>query len=322
MPDRADAQARDAKPGGADAPEWIRAPERGSPLLLKLMSRFSLRCGRPSARVLLYVIAAYFFVFAPAARRHMRQFLARALGRAPRPRERFRQVFSFAATILDRLYFLHGRIGLFSITLEGEPLLEDLLSRGQGAFLLGAHFGSFAALGALGQAMNKAHPDLRIAMAMFEENAAKIRSALDVLEPPDRPEVIALGSPHSMLRLQERLESGAFVGVLGDRLRGQEPAVSMSFLGHPARFPLGPLRAAALLRRSVVFMAGLYRGGNRYHLVFEPLADFSAVPAGERDAAVAAALARYVAMLERYCRNEPWNWFNFYDFWAGGAGAP
>ena len=32
-------------------------------------------------------------------------------------------------------------------------------------------------------------------------------------------------------------------------------------------------------------------------------------------------VARYVALLEAYCRSDPYNWFNFYDFWHG-ADAP
>ena len=90
----------------------------------------------------------------------------------------------------------------------------------------------------------------------------------------------------------------------------------LPFLGVPARFADGPFRLAALLRRKVVFMAGLYRGGNRYDLRFSELADFStATSAGERDALIGAALARYVATLEAMCREAPYNWFNFFDFW-------
>src|SRR5262249_48307635 len=95
-----------------------------------------------------------------------------------------------------------------------------------------------------------------------------------------------------------------------------EQGQAMSFLGAPARLPTGAMRAAAVLRRPVIFMTGLYRGGNRYHVVFEELADFSSTSAGERQAAVQAALTRYVSLLEKYCRSDPYNWFNFYDFWA------
>ena len=33
------------------------------------------------------------------------------------------------------------------------------------------------------------------------------------------------------------------------------------------------------------------------------------------------AIERYVALLEEYCRSDPWNWFNFYDFWYGAPAA-
>jgi predicted LPLAT superfamily acyltransferase len=75
------------------------------------------------------------------------------------------------------------------------------------------------------------------------------------------------------------------------------------------------MRAAAIMRRPVIFMAGLYRGGNRYQLVFEPVADFSHVARADRDAQVGAAVERYAALLEKYCRLEPYDWFNFFDFW-------
>jgi len=64
-------------------------------------------------------------------------------------------------------------------------------------------------------------------------------------------------------------------------------------------------------------MAGLYAGGARYDVLFEPLADFSerlSDPA-ERERRIRAALESYVARLEALCRAYPYNWFNFHDFW-------
>jgi predicted LPLAT superfamily acyltransferase len=50
-------------------------------------------------------------------------------------------------------------------------------------------------------------------------------------------------------------------------------------------------------------------------LVFEPIADFSTTPPGQRESAIAAAIERYAATIDRYCRSDPYNWFNFFDFW-------
>jgi len=76
-----------------------------------------------------------------------------------------------------------------------------------------------------------------------------------------------------------------------------------------------PERIAALLKRPVVMMVGLYRGGNRYDVHFERLADMSGVERADRERAIEDALRRYVARLEHYCRLAPYNWFNFYDYW-------
>ena len=92
-------------------------------------------------------------------------------------------------------------------------------------------------------------------------------------------------------------------------------AAEKLFLGQPAPFPVGPWRMAAMLRRPVFFMTGLYLGGNRYQLHFEPLADFSQTPRADRDAAIRAAMQHYADRLTHYCRLAPYNWFNFFDFW-------
>ena len=62
--------------------EWRRRPERGSLAALRTMAFLSLRLGRPLSRAFLYLIGAYFFLFAPRERLAMRDYLRRALGRA------------------------------------------------------------------------------------------------------------------------------------------------------------------------------------------------------------------------------------------------
>jgi predicted LPLAT superfamily acyltransferase len=292
---------------------WSLRRERGSGVLLRIMTFISLRSGRPAARSLLYLIVAYFFAFAPQARRHSRTYLRRALGREPTARDWFRQVLTFATTIHDRVYLVNAQYDLFDITIEGEPLVQHHLDAGHGAFLLGSHLGSFEAIRAVGQR----RPGLRVIMAMYEENANRVNAQLAAINPAAALDVVPLGRMDTMLKIHACLDQGAFVGVLGDRTFGSEGGEIVEFLGAPARLPVGALRAAAALRRPVVFMVGLYRGGNRYHVAFEPLADFSSIPHGGRQAALQEAVTRYASLLEKYCRSDPYNWFNFYDFWLG-----
>jgi predicted LPLAT superfamily acyltransferase len=296
----------------AAATEWRGNRERGSVWLLRVMTFISLRLGRPTGRLILHGIALYFFLFAPRARRASLDYLQRVLGRRPRARDRFRQIMSFATTIHDRVYLLNERFELFDIAISGEELMAQRLRSRRGGFLLGAHLGSFEVTRAIGRRQE----GLRVAMVAYEDNARKLNAMLEAINPAAKVDMVALGSVEAMLRVRDLLEEGVFVGMLGDRTPGGEAVMDVSFLGGPAKFPLGPMRAAALLGRTVTLMLGLYLGGNRYRVVFERIADFSAVAPKEREAAVREAVVRYAGRLEEYCRRYPYNWFNFYRFWA------
>jgi predicted LPLAT superfamily acyltransferase len=291
--------------------DWIRHRERGSIALLRIMAFVSLHLGRTLSRIPLYGIAVYFFLFAPGARRHSRRYLRLALGRRPGARDRFRQILSFATTIHDRVYLINEQFGIFDITLEGETQILAQADKGRGALLMGAHMGSFEVMHSLGRRRR----GLEVAMAMYEENARKINAILAAINPHLKSDIVSLGRIDAMLNIAERLDHGAFVGVLGDRTLGGEPVQAVTLLGERAYLPTGPMRAAAILRCPVFFMAGLYRGKNHYHVVFEPVADFSSTPAAARHLAVRSAIDRYAALLDQYCRSDPYNWFNFHDFW-------
>jgi predicted LPLAT superfamily acyltransferase len=312
MASKADEVSREgAGAARTSAAEWVTHRERGSMLMLRLMTFVSLRMGRPVGRFFLHFIAAYFYAFAPTAARHARVYLRRALGREPTARDRFQHVLTFASTIHDRVYLMKDRLDLFDISIEGEELVYESTAAGCGAFLMGSHVGSFDIIRAVGQRK----PELRVAMAMYEHNARMLNRMLAAINPATKPEIIALGQMDAMLKIREYLERGTFVGILGDRSLGNEATQAVEFLGHDACFPVSAMRAAAILRRPVFFMIGLYRGANRYHVAFEPLADFSSVEPRQRDQAVRAAIERYAGLLEKYVRSDPYNWFNFFDFW-------
>ncbi len=301
----------------ADSPQtaWAQRPERSNLAILRLMVWISLRLGRKVGRIVLYGIAVYFLVFAPSARRASRAYLARALGRAPRVADGFRHVLSFASTIHDRVYLLNERFDLFDIEIVGREFVDAAVAGGQGVLLMGAHLGSFEVMRTLG----RKHSGQVVTMLMYEENARKVNATLAAINPAATQDIIALGRVDSMLLAREKLAAGHLVGMLADRAldknAGGDPASVLNFLGAPAPFPLGPFRVAAMLQRPVLFMTGLYLGGNRYRIHFEPLADFSTVERGQREAAIVGAQRRYVERLEHFCRAAPYNWFNFFDFW-------
>ncbi|WP_297492738.1 hypothetical protein [Acidocella sp.] len=298
--------------GTARVQEWVSRPERGSLPAIRLGIWAARRMGRPVARLLLYPLCLYFCLSSPAAGRASRAYLRRVLGRAPGLADQFRHFLTFARCLLDRVFLLGDRTEDFEVTVHGEQILRDIEARGGGCILIGAHFGSFEVARAIGR---KRRRDLPITLLMYEENAQKIRAALSAINPSLATEVIGLGRADSLIAVAERLRAGHFIGVLADRNVQGKDLARYPFLGAEAAFPQGPFRIAMMLQSPAVLMAGMYRGGKRYEVHFELLAEPAARPL---DAApwLDTVMRRYVARLEHYCRQAPYNWFNFYDFWA------
>ena len=293
-------------------PAWLRRKERGSQLGIRAFVWLALTLGRRVVRWFLPPICVYFQVFSPVSRRASRTYLARALGRPPTLRDVYRHYHAFASCVLDRVYFLRNRTELFEVDIHGENIVTDILARGSGCILLGAHIGSFEALRSAG----RAHRDLRVNMLMFEDNAQKMNAVLNAINPALAKDIISLGRADSLVTVRRCLEQGHFVGVLADRSLGDDRQVTHDFLGVPAGFSVNPFRMTTILAVPVVFMVALYRGGARYEVHFESFADPQANSRRPSAADVEAMVGRYVARLEHYCRSAPYNWFNFYDVWS------
>ena len=234
-------------------------------------------------------------------------YLARALGRPPRWADRWAQFHCFATCVLDRVFLLNDRSALFEIAGPSPERVAALLPAGSGCLVFGAPLGSFELL----RTLARVREDVRVSLLMYEENARKTGAVLHAINPAAGLDVIALGQPGAMLTVAARLAAGGIVGLLADRGLDARTMAPVDFLGAPAAFPVGPFRMACLLRRPVVLMLGLYRGGNRYEIVLEPLADWSGEPPGAADL-----MRRYAERLAFHCRRAPYNWFNFYRFWA------
>ncbi len=298
---------------GQNTPEWMAKPERSNTLLIRFIVWVALTLGRRVARWFLYPISLYFFVFSRKARMASKKYLGRVLGRRPRAADGFRHIHTFASTILERVFLLNDRYAMLDVQLHGIELARDMIARKQGCVFLGAHLGSFEIIRSLAREIDGPPA----CMVMYEENARKLNSVLNAINPALTQQVIGLGKPDSMLKVQAALERGEFVGILADRALEGDGCKRVEFLGAPASFPTGPLRMAAILKHPVMLMVGVYRGGNRYDVYFEPLVDMSSVDRAQRNQVIDQALHNYVARIEYHCRNAPYNWFNFFDFWKG-----
>ena len=295
----------------SEADRWASLPERGTPLSLRVIAWIATHIGRWGARLLLYPITLYFVITARSARRTSYQYLKRLRGDTAHWWHVFRHFHCFAATILDRVYLLRGEFERFRVTVHGKDILHRQIESGKGTILLGSHLGSFEVSRALGVVQRS----VPLKVLMDTVHNQNITRFFDALNPTFAETVIAPDRPDTLIKVKESLDSGSFIGILGDRVSGGDKTTQCQFLSAPATFPAGPVLLSATMRCPVILFFGLYRGGNSYEIYFERFADEITLDRDHRAKDIQLWMQRYAERLEHYARLAPYNWFNFYSFW-------
>ena len=292
---------------------WQSRPEGGGRFAIWLIRAIALYGGRRMGRLCLYPITLYFFVRRGPERQASRQYLQRAFGRPATTWQVLKHIHCFAATILDRIFLLAHGEQPFRIETEGLELLDQCVAQGRGVLLFGSHQGSFEALRAIGAR----RPEMPLRVVLDKQKTPAMTELLEALAPDVGACVIdaAQDGTTIALAMAEACHDGALVAMLADRGRGHEVLRRTGFLGSSAPFPISPWLLAHTLQVPVVLCFGLYLGGNRYKLVFEPFSERVHIPRHDRGPALDALIARYAQRLEHYIHVAPYNWFNFYDFW-------
>lgn len=293
---------------------WEQQRERSTVAALHLMIWASLFFGRFIIRIVLWPIVGYFLLTSPAARRYSRHALKRLLKRKPTLFDIALHFYSFAMCTVDRLYLLKDKQHKFQIEVARPDEVAQLAVQGTGCLLLVAHLGSFEPLRMLGTTQRK----LPITILMDRKQGEKLVKLLERINPDFALQIIdaAQRGPELMLQLKDALQAGRMVCIMADRARADERALLVEFCGSPARVPEGPWALAAALGVPVILGFGLYRGGKHYSAHFELFSERILAPRPQRAAHLQDCAQRYAQRLEHYARQAPYNWFNFYDYWA------
>lgn len=298
---------------------WRTHRERGSRNALRLIIWIALCGGRFIGRLCLVPISLYFYLTAPVARHASQTFITRATGHPAAWYDPFIHLYIFATTLLDRVYLINGRHTELHVNVINENLFTETIQAGRGCLILGSHLGSFEILSVIGSLEKK----LPINIVMHLDQSAQLQKLVCAKKPPPYS-VIPLGQPNSMLHVKECLERGEIVGILADRVYGDEPTQTLPFLGQPAPFSLSPWRLAKITQAPTLIAYGLFRGGKRYSIIFEKLSEpntcHTAAPCSTHNCTESCDITRnlqtYISSLEQQARSHPYNWFNFYDYWG------
>jgi predicted LPLAT superfamily acyltransferase len=292
-------------------PSWLELKENGSALGICILVFLCKTVGRSTARFVLLWITGYYVLFSSQTRAFSRAYLERIFPSVSIFMI-YRHVLCFAQVSLDRILFAAGKIHNFQVKFHGKEHLQKLRSENKGALLLLAHLGSFDA----GRYFSQEH-DLPIYYVGYIRNAQKMNRALQKLNPQIHSRMISIdpGNIDFIFQIQNKIESGNLVALMGDRV-GLDGKFSVAhFLGAPARFPAGPYQIAAILGCPIYMVFGLYNSPNQYNVYCEPFVEKLEPSQARNQEELQAIIQQYANRVEYYCRRFPYNWFNFFDFW-------
>ena len=299
---------------------WRDTPERAQTFWITLLLWIARYGGRPLARLILWPTVLWFWLTAPAARRASQQYLRRVCSHPVRIYHSFKHFHTFASVTLDKVFIFLGQSLHWQVTIHNREVMDELQAQKQGALLLVAHIGSFEVMRVRGTKIRKM--DIRI--LMNRAVGARLNHLIERLNPDLAKAIIDTSGSDTdlILRLKAALDQGALIGLMADRLHHpQERTVLCDFLGTPAYFPAKPWLLAHILKVPIILAIGTYHGGRRYEISFthlDTIAPPSAtpVPRAHRDALIQSQAQAYATFLADKLRANPYNWFNFYDFWA------
>lgn len=192
-----------------------------------------------------------------------------------------------------------------------EPL-EQALAAGTGAILISPHLGTWE-LGGLGLAdlgyrinvMTFPEPDRRV-----DEQRRQVREERGIgVIYVDRDDT----SPLAIIEAVNALRRNEIICLIGDR-DGSSNTVTVPFFGRPTDLPAGAAHLSLATGAPVIPVFVVLEPDGRYATLMEEAIFFRPSPGHNRQV-VTEGMSSVAAVFERYIKQYPDQWYNFFDFW-------
>ncbi len=295
---------------------WASLQERGTYWGLGFCVGLYRVFGRTCCKLLLAFIVFYFFIVGSRQRRASNDFLRRVLKREPTSLEIYRHFYNFSLRALDNVAAWKGDIDKDTIKLL-TPETQDLMSKEKnGMLIVVSHLGNVD----ISRVTLEKEMQDRFLLLAHTHHAVNFNRALKEFRPEAAMNMLQITDigPETIMDLHRRLEEGACIVIAGDRT----PATShghvayVDFFSEKAPFAHGPWILASLLECPTYLLFCAAHKEGEYTLSIEKFADRVELPRKDRATILEGYCGRYAQRLEHYAAKTPFQWFNFFDFWA------
>jgi predicted LPLAT superfamily acyltransferase len=288
-------------------------------------------------RVIAFPVGFLYFIISKRARIESRRFLQRAAAFVEQPkiakncRSPFgplRHIVSFSLNVIEKIESWGGKFSFNNIHFQNDDVEELIreLDNGKGVFLITSHLGNVELLRGLASfnrtGVSRKTPMIAVIDMKINEKFSRMLKELNPQSSFDILNAAEIG-PHTAIMLEDQLASGTIVTIAGDRTTadpgGQGKKVLIPFLGEAAPFSPGIFYLAVLMKAPVYFIFALRRGDLSIKPEYDMYVHKSTLPLEcsrkERFAQSSLLANSFASLLENYCKKNPFQWYNFYDFW-------
>ena len=267
------------------------------------------------AHFFLYFVVSYYVLFRPSVRRKTESYLSH---RFPDRKGFQRLLDSYRLSLeLGKVLINRAIVGILgpekiSLSFDDMEKLLELVDERKGIILLMAHIGCWQVALPMLSALN-----IPANLVMQREEGDIDKQYFEHRGMPCPYRIIdPRGYLGGSLEMMEVLKKGEALCIMGDRLfGGLKNAVEVRFLGEMALFPISAMKLASASGAPVAILIPSMTSPTQYRF---DLAGVIRVPAGlgRSTDRFFPYINQFVAVLEDFVAEYPYQFFNFYDMWG------
>lgn len=286
-----------------------KGKSRGGILGYKIFVFILKNLGLRAAYALLAFVAFYFIFFAPKATTSIYSFFRKRLqkGRLHSLWAIYKTYFVFGQALIDRTAVLAGMNDKFTYFFDGVEHLRSIAQAGDGGILISAHAGNWSMAGSMLD--DDVGKDARVNIVMLADEHQRIQAFLDQIQVKQAAKIIPIGDDFShIIAMGTALRNGEILCMHGDRYLPGADTIEVDFLGGKAYLPAGPFQLIKRMKVPFTIVYAFKETVSHYH--------FFSTPPMKNPASAQEAAQHFASSMEEKVKRYPYQWYNFYDFWA------
>lgn len=293
--------------------KWFQIKEQSAGVNRLRLSWFLYKLFGKNVLYLIALIMAFFtFLFAPKVREYSKKYFSVAktqTGLKPSLINQFKLIHSYARSLVDKLLVYSGDFDPKDVVFENSDMLNELfddIEKKNGVFFICNHIGNIEVLLSFFLS-NETKPNFKINVFMSEIQSQIFNGFLQTIkrEYPIKSFKVEDIGLNTGIELKDNLNNGDVVFIAGDRVAQNNDTknIEAELFARKIYLPKGTFKLAKLMDVPVYFISAIKTGKN-YKILLEKQFNLT-----EKNLTNS-----YVKFLEHSISVNPFQFFNFYDF--------